>query len=432
MDHPETVANLKSRMQTEQARAAARSGPPDGFPKLPPLPPGRYTSQEFYELELAHLWKKTWLYAGHVSQIPKPGDYLLLDIPWAAIFLIRGKDDQVRAFYNVCQHRGAPVVTKTQGNESLLRCTYHQWTYNTAGKLVSVMYEDDFDAEFDKSCLGLPEVRCELWNGLVFINEDQDAPPLLEWLGMIRDEFEPFQLAKLRPAAIKSYELTCNWKLTMDAFLEVYHIKGIHPKTVGAALDERGAVMGLLPNGHTRMTCPMNLTPTDEQKRRGYDAGDGAMQPIPLSEIAAGYHVSHNIFPNIITPVSATSRQFLMFWPLAKDRTRVDVVHFGLDWGDGERPSGWDTHLAFWDIVMAEDLQFLEWQQKAVVSPGFKGYRLSYMERRIYYAHESIDRMIGAEHIPEHLRAEPVLADWREYPAHHAADPYRANLRAAE
>lgn len=432
MDHPETIANLKARMQAELDRADAATGAPAGFPGLPPLPPGRYTSQEFFDLEMKHLWGKVWLYAGHVSQVPNPGDYVLLDIPWAAMFMIRGKDDEVRAFYNVCQHRGAPLVRDAKGNASLLRCTYHQWTYNAEGKLVSVMYEDDFDADFDKSCLGLPEVRCEIWNGLIFVSENKDAPPLLEWLGMIDEEFEPFQLEKLRPAAIKSYELSCNWKLTMDAFLEVYHVKGIHPETVGPALNERGAVMGLLPNGHTRMTCPTGSSPEEELKRRGYDAGPTAMQPIPVSEIAAAYHVSHNIFPNIITPVSHTSRQLLMFWPIAKDRTRVDVVHYGLDWGDGERRAGWDTHLTFWDQVMGEDLQFLEWQQKAVVSPGFKGYRLSYMERRIYYAHESIDRMIGAENIPEELRAEPVLAEWCEQPWHHAAEPYEANRQAAE
>jgi phenylpropionate dioxygenase-like ring-hydroxylating dioxygenase large terminal subunit len=432
MDHPDIVSNLKSRMQTELDRAAKKAGPPEGFPQLPPLPPGRYTSQEFYELELEHLWKKTWLFAGHEGQIPNPGDYVLLDIPWAAIFIIRGKDNKVRAFYNVCQHRGAPVVTKKTGNESLLRCTYHQWTYNTAGKLVSVMYENDFDAEFDKSCLGLPEVRCETWNGLIFVNEDPQAEPLIDYLGMMVDEFEPFRLDTLRLGAIKSYELDCNWKLTMDAFLEVYHIKGIHPETVGPALNERGAVMRLMPNGHTCMTCPTGFAGDEELNRRGYDVGDGAMRPIPLSELAAGYHVSHNIFPNIITPVGQTSRQLLMFWPLAKDRTRVDVVHLGHDWGEGDRPAGWDTHLHFWDLVMAEDLQFLEWQQKAVVSPGFKGYRLSYMERRIYYAHESIDRVIGPENIPEHLRAEPVLAKWREFPSHHAAEPYAANLQAAE
>ena len=104
------------------------------------------------------------------------------------------------------------------------------------------------------------------------------------------------------------------------------------------------------------------------------------------------------------------------------------MVHFGRDWGDEPRPSGWDALLSFWDVVMAEDLQFLEWQQKAVLSPGFKGYRLSYMERRIYYAHESIDRMIGARNIPEQLRAAPMLEKCREIPEHHAADPLRQNL----
>ncbi len=432
MDHPEIVTNLKARMQAELDRADAGSGPPNDFPSLPPLAPGRYTSQEFFDLEMEHLWGKVWLYAGHVAQIPNQGDYVLLDIPWATIFMVRGKDDQIRAFYNVCQHRGAPLVREAEGNFSLLRCTYHQWTYNTQGKLVSVMYEDDFGSDFDKSCLGLPEVRCEVWNGLVFVNEDPDAAPLTDWLGMMSEEFDPFQMEKLRPAAIKSYELTCNWKLTMDAFLEVYHVKGIHPETVGPALNERGAVMRLLPNGHTCMTCPTGYTQVEEMARRGYEADDGAMEPIPLSQIAAEVHVSHNIFPNVITPVSATSRQLLMFWPIAKDRTRVDVVHLGLDWGDGELPAGWKTHLDFWDVVMGEDLQFLEWQQKAVVSPGFKGYRLAYPERRIYYAHESIDRMIGPENIPDELKAEPVLEDWCEHPWHRAADPYEANRKAAE
>ncbi|MDX1580053.1 MAG: aromatic ring-hydroxylating dioxygenase subunit alpha [Alphaproteobacteria bacterium] len=410
-----------------------RKGPPEGFPALPPIPPGRYTSQEFFDLEMKHLWGKVWLYAGHQTQVPEPGSYLLLDIPWAPVFIIRGKDGKIRAFYNVCSHRGAPLVRETSGKNSLLRCTYHQWTYDTSGELISVMDERDFPEPFDKFCLGLQELRCEMWGPWIFISENPEAPPLRDWLGMIADEFEQFEIDTLRPAEIKTYELECNWKLTMDAFLEVYHIKGIHPKTVGESLDHTGAVMGLLPNGHTRMTCPTNAPPEDQRKLRGYgDENVVSMPEVAAGEIARNYHVSHNIFPNVITPVGETARQFLMFWPLSLTRTRVDVVHFGRDWGEGSRPAGWDPLLAFWDIVMDEDLQFLEWQQKAVLSPGFKGYRLSYMERRIYYAHESIDRMIGAENIPEDLRVEPMLDAYRERPSDHAADPLTMPITAAE
>ncbi len=419
MDDPKSIENLKARMAWEQQR----KGPPKGFPALPPLPPGRYTSQEFFDLEREHLWGKVWLYAGHRNQLPEPGSYVLLDIPGAPIFVIRGKDDKIRAFYNVCSHRGAPLVREARGKESLLRCTYHHWTYDTKGALISITEERDFPEPFDKSCLGLQEVRCEMWGPWIFINEDAGAEPLLDWLGMIGDEFVQFEIDSLRMAAIKTYELECNWKLTMDAFLEVYHIKGIHPETVGPALDDTGAVMGLLPNGHTRMTCPTILPPEEENARRGYTGNVVEMAPVAMGEIAANYHVSHNVFPNLITPVGSTARQFLMFWPLSLTRTRVDVVHFGSDWGDGPRPDGWDRLLTFWDQVMDEDLQFLEWQQKAVLSPGFKGYRLSYMERRIYYAHESIDRMIGVENIPEHLRAEPMLGPYEEKPEHRSAEP---------
>ena len=420
MNDAQSIANLKARMAWEQQR----EGPPEGFPALPPLPAGRYTSQAFFDLEKRHLWSKVWLYGAHQSQLPEVGSYLLLDIPGAPIFLIRDRDQQIRAFYNVCSHRGAPLVREAAGTQVRLRCTYHQWTYDTAGQLIAVMDERDFPQPFDKACMGLQSVRCEMWGPWVFVNEDPNAEPLLDWLGIIATEFEQFEIDQLRPAEIKSYELECNWKLTMDAFLEVYHINGIHPKTVGPSLDHRGAVMGLLPNGHTRMTCPTRMSASQRGERRGYaDKGKVTMPRVPMGEIARDYHVSHNIFPNVITPVGETARQFLMFWPLSATRTRVDVVHFGRDWGDAPRPPGWDPLLAFWEVVMAEDLQFLEWQQKAVLSPGFKGYRLSYMERRIYYAHESIDRMIGVENIPPELRALPMLDAYRELPEHHAADP---------
>jgi len=415
LEHPETIKNLKSRMAEE----VERQDPPAHFEGFPVVPAGRYTSQEFYELEQKHLWSKVWLYAAHESQVAEVGSFLKLDIPRADIFLVRGDDESVRAFYNVCSHRGAPVITEKQGTRLGFRCKYHNWTYDTRGQLIAVAHERDFAPSFDKTCLGLVEVKCEIWQGLIFINQDEDAEPLVEWLGMIDDEFTPFKMPTLRPGAFKSYELDCNWKLTMDAFLEVYHIKGIHPKTVGPSLNEAGAVMGLLPNGHSRMTCPVN-----DVGRGAYDgdAGD-RMLPIPQGELASEYHVSHNLFPNIITPTSANSRQFLMFWPISKERTRVDVVHFGSDWGDGDRPAQWDSHLAFWEIVMAEDLQFLETQQKAIVSPGYRGYNLSWMERRLYYAHECIDKLIGAENIPEAFRVPRRLEAHEEQHWHHAADP---------
>lgn len=408
MNDPKSIADLQARMAWEQARQE----PPSDFPALPPLAPGRYTSDAFYALEQEHLWSQVWLYAAHVDQLPNPGDYLLLDIPNLSAFLMHGADGEIRAFYNVCSHRGAPLVRDRSGNNQSLRCTYHQWTYDTRGDLIAVMDERDFPAPFDKSCLGLQSIRCERWGNWFFVSENDHIEPLTEWLGVIHEEFHQFEIDKLRPTEIKHYEVECNWKLTMDAFLEVYHINGIHPKTVGPSLDHRGAVMALFPNGHTRMTCPTNTSPAQAGSKQIQEAG--AMPNIANGEIASTYHVSHNVFPNVITPTSGSARQFLMFWPITKTRTRVDVVHFGADWGDGERPSGWDPYLDFWEVIMAEDLQFLEWQQRAVLSKGFKGYRLSYMERRIYYAHEAIDQAIGVHHIPEELRAQALLARFIE------------------
>ena len=92
---------------------------------------------------------------------------------------MRDRDQQIRAFYNVCSHRGAPLVREAAGTQVRLRCTYHQWTYDTAGQLIAVMDERDFPQPFDKACMGLQSVRCEMWGPWVFVNEDPNAEPLL-------------------------------------------------------------------------------------------------------------------------------------------------------------------------------------------------------------------------------------------------------------
>ena len=120
------IARYKERSAYEEARTE----PPEGFPKLPDLPLGRYTDPEFYELEHEHLWKKVWLYAAHDSELPTPGSYKLSDIAGTPVLLVRGEDGVVRAFYNACRHRGAPVVRGECGSARMLVCQYHSWGYN--------------------------------------------------------------------------------------------------------------------------------------------------------------------------------------------------------------------------------------------------------------------------------------------------------------
>ena len=404
------IARYKERSAYEEARTE----PPEGFPKLPDLPLGRYTDPEFYELEHEYLWKKVWLYAAHDSELPTPGSYKLADIAGAPVLLVRGDDGVVRAFYNACRHRGAPVVRGECGSARMLVCQYHSWGYNLCGDLVRVPDERDF-VGLQKEERGLPPVRCEQWGGWHFVNLDHDAMPLLDWLQPLPTVLEELAAAPMRVIDTKSVTVRCNWKILAEGFLEVYHARTIHSQTVAAALDGRGAVMTLYPNGHQSMITPLH--PHIVEMGRGdqrelIPAFEGA------TELFFTTNPAHGIFPHVITPLDARGYPFLVFWPLAIDQTRLDIVWFTADWGDGPMPNAeqWQRRLDRFDVVMAEDYSNLEPIQRSMESAAHGGQCINYQERRIWHVQAWIDNIIGPERIPEHLRVPDLLAGWQDLP----------------
>jgi phenylpropionate dioxygenase-like ring-hydroxylating dioxygenase large terminal subunit len=391
---------------------ASRSGPPEGFPRLRDLPLGRYTDATFQALEDQYLFKRVWLYAAHDSELPDPGSYKLCDVAGAPILLARGEDGHVRGFYNACRHRGAPVVRGECGSARQLTCQFHSWTYNLSGELVRVPDERDF-VDLDRSERGLPPVRCEQWGGWHFVNLDPDAEPLLDYLHPIPTLLPEVAAAPFRVIDVKKVELRCNWKILAEAFLEVYHARTIHPKTVGPSLDTRGTVITLYDHGHQSMLSPVNRgTRQDNRELLPMFEGataifrDGNVQP------------AHGIFPNLITPLDARGFPFLLFWPLAIDRTRLDITWFAADWGEGEWPTEqadiWQHRLKRFDVVMDEDYENLEPIQRSMESAAHGGQAINYQERRIWHVQAWIDKVIGPERIPEHLRVPDLLAGWVE------------------
>jgi len=131
---------------------------------------------------------------------------------------------------------GAPVVTEASGKSPRLICKYHAWTYSLDGSLQGYRNPEDF-AGLDKSCRGLRAVRCERFGNLIFVNFDDEAPSLLEWLGPIAEEWREFQFDRCRLTDRHIFDLNCNWKIAMEANTEVYHVPVIHPKTVASTID---------------------------------------------------------------------------------------------------------------------------------------------------------------------------------------------------
>lgn len=407
---------LTDRLRDEMRYEFARTGPPAGFPAFHDIPSGRHVSDEFWDLEQRLLWPRVWVLAGRAEDIPNPGDYFLFDDLRVPVIVVRGRDGELRAFYNTCQHRGAPVVRVPHGTARTLRCQYHSWTYDiTSGQLISVPDERDF-VGLDKATRCLATVRCEVWDNWIFVNQDPGAMPLLEWLGPVAEQLGELQGATLRTVAPREQIVACNWKITAEAFLEVYHFRHIHSRNGDAILDNRGATMGLLPNGASRMITPFSASACAAAGMRDWADWQhrtiaGFVDIPTVSDMVRCTSSAYSVFPNLITPLAAYGFPFITFWPIDKRTTRIRWTHYApvdFDPSEGLTPA-WEKRMETFDQIMAEDFANLEPMQRSLESPAMRGIPINYQERRIWHFHEQLDRTIGIERIPEPLRVAQLL-----------------------
>ncbi len=193
------------------------------------IPSPWYFDTGLAELENAAVFGKTWQVAGRADQVRKPGQFLTADIAGEPIVVVRGEDGQLRAFYNVCRHHAAAVVTEPQGCANQFRCPYHGWTYGIDGALKG-MLEFDGVCDFDRSTNGLVAVRADIWENFVFVNIDPDAGSLREFLGAVPPIVTPLELtSKLKFFDRRIYTLQCNWKVYVDNYLDGgYHVPHAH------------------------------------------------------------------------------------------------------------------------------------------------------------------------------------------------------------
>ena len=406
---PKTIQTLRKLMEYE----AARTEPPKSFPVLPDIPAGRYVDARFFELEKAHIWRKSWLLAAHIDEIPEPGCFMRWENAGQPVVIVHAESGEVNAFYNTCSHRGAPVVTKQQGRARRLTCRYHGWTYDHEGELKGIRDPEDFRG-LDMSCRGLKTVRCERYGNLIFVNFDAEAPTLLEWLGPIADEWEEFQFGNCRLASRDIFDLNCNWKIAMEANTEVYHVRTIHANTVSPVLDDRRNVNTLYANGHGRMIAPNRK---GKSNLGAVDISLDIAQTDTVGEIARTCTQSYGIFPNWVSPLNQFLIPPLLFWPNGINKCRLETWTMAPPWEEGKKPDLWTKNdgKELCDVLI-EDTEFGEKIQQSMESYGFDGVPLSYQEARIYHWNQAADRMIGIDKIPEELRVQQVIGDEWIYP----------------
>jgi phenylpropionate dioxygenase-like ring-hydroxylating dioxygenase large terminal subunit len=203
------------------------------------VPAEHYLSRDVVRLENEHLWPRVWQLACREEEIRNVGDFVTYDITDQSIIVVRQAPDLIRAYHNVCQHRGRRL-TEGCGTAARFHCRYHGWQWNLDGRVIRVLDRDDWAGcgHMGDEDLRMREVRVDSWAGFVFVNFDADAEPLAQYLAPVPGYTDCFEFEKMRYRWYKSVRLPCNWKVAIEAFNEGYHVAGTHPQLLDTQGDD--------------------------------------------------------------------------------------------------------------------------------------------------------------------------------------------------
>lgn len=316
------------------------------------LPAASYADPEFHAFEREAVFARSWQLVTHAGKLANPGDYVVAEIARRPIILVRGGDQMLRGFYNVCRHRAGPLALN-DGNARQLQCKYHGWTYTLAGQLRTA-HEMTEARDFDVSCVHLEHIQVAEWEGLVFAALGSPVVDLEQLLAGIRERIRPIELGKFRHHSHVSYDVACNWKAYVDNYLEGYHLPHVHPG-LNKLLDYREYTT------HTAEWYSWQSSPLDGSQGP-YEAGE------------AQYYF---LYPNVMLNVLPGRLQTNLVVPVASDRCRVLFDYYYSDQESASARKMIFEDLEFSDQVQREDIGICERVQRGLESGSYRTGRLS-------------------------------------------------------
>ncbi len=228
----------------------------------------RYFSRECMQRERASLWSHTWSCAGRVEDIPSVGSWFKYDLGVESFIVVRTKKEEIKAFYNVCRHRGNQLIKADFGKSQRFLCSFHGWQWHADGRIAEITDRSAFRPGALCSDTNLSAVRCETWGGFVFINPDMNAAPLREFLAEIPGLMDMYQMENMHVVKDVIIELDANWKVVLEAFLESYHLQVTHPQAK-PLLDDVNYQIDIFHNGHGRLQTNIGI-PSPRERDREY------------------------------------------------------------------------------------------------------------------------------------------------------------------
>ena len=318
------------------------------------IPSAWYTDPRFHDLDREAILAESWQHVGHVDQLGQAGDLLVDTVAGNPVIVIRGKDGELRAFYNVCRHRGGPLALK-DGNCDMLQCKYHGWTYQLDGMLRGVPHMNRTEL-FDKRDYGLLPVRLAVWEGLVFVSIAAEPRPLEQYYAGIRERVGAPGLGGLHAGPRVDYEVRCNWKVYVDNFLEGYHVPYVHPELL--KLYDYSQYRTEVFDWYSLQVGPLS----------GGDNVYGARE---------GEALYYHIFPNFMLNILPGRLQTNLVIPVAPDRCRVVFRYYYSETTSPAARQLITDDLAYSEGVQREDIEICERVQEGLASRAYDRGRFS-------------------------------------------------------
>lgn len=422
------------------------------------IPKQRYYDADFYALEAEQLWCRTWQMACRLEEIPDARDFVEYRILDQSVVVVRQDDGRVVAFQNSCRHRGVQLVEGRGRCGKAFTCPFHGWRYDADGTNVAVTQRRSFaEHNLDPADLDLVPVRCETWGGCAFVNLDPAAPPLRDSLEPAATALDAWKVESLRAEWWYAARLPVNWKLGIEAFVEMYHVVQSHPQLViptrfgmrdDAEFDPQAFVdadiqyLRAMSEGMAGM-CPATDVAVAESLR-GIDLSAEAKPAMAtwnrtLNDAVVGWHRDrdHDVpdlnaldarglnltffhaFPNFFVLPMYSGASSYRFRPLGPEETLMEIwslVRFpaGEEPTSPPAPEWWAVDDPRWPPIPAQDFSNLPKQQKGLHARGFEYMRLSAgLEGHIANCHRVLDGFLAG--LPSE-RLLPAVREVNQYP----------------
>ncbi len=373
------------------ALAETKTTPPENWDRRG-LPAWTYSSPAMLELEKREIFHTHWQIAGHVSDVPTPGDYLTFDIGEERALVLRGEDGVIRAFNNLCRHRGARVAPDPQGHcKNALVCPFHGWVYNLDGTLRGPARPKSF-GNLDRSRYGLKPIECEIWLGFIFVRfRPGPQPSVAELLALYRPELEDYGIEELVPATgFQISHSPVNWKSVRDVDNEGYHVAMAHPglqDLYGA--HYRDFTYG---NGLSASKAAYNAHAGRRWAVRNYVKI--APEAVWLPESKRRMWAYYGVFPNNVISVTPEVVNFYQEFPISTNETEIRGATYRRR--DEDRRMRLTRYLALRidRETFREDQQLTIWSNEAMKSAAFEGFHLSDLEYGVRNHHDQLRRLL--------------------------------------